>query len=517
MWILWLLACKPKNDDVIVPTPPPEPCAWGPTQTWESNTAPATVRQAFRDERLALGAEGVAWAVLVDGEIRWAGANGEADVDVPMAPTTLLRSGSTLKMQTAAALLALEHQGLLDRSDTLADHLPDFSMALQPGLAEQATLHELISHQGGFYDYTPIDGPAGENALYNHAHTVFAEQYYLMVEPGSFYNYSNPNFAMAGLVAQEASGIPYRQLMHDVLWQPLCMERSFFEADDVLADGDYAMATTTNWTTGIGTERVGPGAYDNGFSAPAGFAWTSVLDMLHFAHFLLEGNEAVMPRALSDALTTPQVDTLDLPDGLIAYGYGVSLEPGYVSGFLYKDAPVWRHNGAIPGYSAEIVIHPESGVAVAVLSNADGAYFADGIGAVLDELTGAQSASPPANPWDAATFDRYAGGWDDPFNVGHLEITADGNALTLDAPDLEAAGVPYSTTLVPLGLNTFRFDVQGTQLVITFVDGPDGEPRWIRHRAFVVEKQGITTTSAPPPEQIREAVERIVRLEATTL
>lgn len=516
--ILLAAACAPRADDTVVPTvptAPADPCdAWSPPRTWTSNEAPASIVQAFQQERAALGAEGVAWAILQDGEIRYAGADGDADEGVPMTPTALLRTGSTLKMQTAALVLALEAAGVMSVDDTLSTHLPEFDMAASPFQAGTATLHELLSHQGGFYDYTPIDGPAGENALYNHAHGAFADQYFLMVEPGSFWNYSNPNFSLAGLAAQEAAGVPYRALMRDALWDPLCMPRSTFDAADVEADGDFARATTTNWETGSGTVRVGPGSYDHGFSAPAGFGWSSVEEMLHFAHFLLEGQDELMPGGLRAALTTSQADTHELPGGLWTYGYGVSLEPGYTSRQQWRSTPLWRHNGAIPGYAAELVIHPESGVAVAILSNTDGAYYPRSIAEVLDTLVDPPTGPFPDTSFDASTFGRYAGAYEDVFNVGRVDVAWDGTTLTLDAPDLDAYAVPYGTTLTPVGGSGFVWSVQGQQLVVHFLDDPDGDVRWIRHRAFVIERLDEPTPASgvrPMPPGLPSLRETLAR------
>lgn len=107
--LVLLIACTP--DD---PADDPAVCSWGPTHTWEDNAVPDGIANAFARGVDTLGSDGVAYAILVDGEIRYAGAAGFADAanGVGMSPTTLLRSGSTLKMQTAAAALALEQQGL---------------------------------------------------------------------------------------------------------------------------------------------------------------------------------------------------------------------------------------------------------------------------------------------------------------------------------------------------------------------------------------------------------------------
>ncbi len=520
------IGCKADDPDTdgVDTDPVDDRCDWAPVQTWDTDDRTARydrIAGFFEDERAQIGAEGVAWAVLVDGEIRFAGADGMADDDREMQPTTLMRSGSTLKMQTAAMALTQVDAGVLSLDDRISDVLPDFSMAVQPGVAEEATLHQLLSHQGGFYDYTPIDGPSGDNALYNHAHNVFASSYYMLAPPGSFYNYSNPNFSMAGLMAQEAAGVPYAELMDEALWTPLCMDRSFLDGDAVRDDGDFARATTTDWETGIGTVRVGPRSYHHGFAAPAGFAWTSVLDQLHFAKLLLEGHPDVLPADSAAQLTAEQVDLREGPPGRAFYGYGVAMVPGYQDGIQYRDARLWQHSGAIPGYAANLMVLPDHGVAVAVLSNTDGATFTGAMLDTLNELVDLPTGTAPDPGIDVADFDTYAGTYDDPFNVGRFEIGVDAEAevLTLSAPDLDALSIPYGDTLTPVSEGNFILEVQGFQLLLSFLDddsdGAGAESHWARTRIFVLEREDpISAQRAPAPaldlspDDRRERIER---------
>ncbi|MCA9568469.1 MAG: beta-lactamase family protein [Myxococcales bacterium] len=489
-----LMACR--HDDH------PGACkTWGPEQTWLDNTMPAAIQQAFEAELAALDGDGVAWAILVDGEIRYAGAAGIKDRQgqLPMEPHTLLRSGSTLKMQTAAMVLSLEAEGLVSRDDTLGDLLPDFSMRADPGVAEQATLHELLSHQGGFVDYTPIDGPTGDVTLYNQVHDVFARDGYMLVEPGSFYNYSNPNFVVAALAGQEAAGVPYATLMRERIWEPLCMTRTTLEPADALADGEYATARGV-WDAN-GEQRVEPDSYDSGFSRPAGFAFTSTMDMLRFAHFLMEGNEDVMPKAMSDAITTAHVDTLEIPGAGLQYGYGMFLYTAYGRGQDWVEGPLWGHGGDIPGFAADLFVHPGTGVALAVLANASGAHFVDAPMAVFRELSGVASTPPPDDglPNDPAD---YVGTFDESHLTGRLVFSVVDGELYVDAPEIDAADIPYEHVLQPLWEDAYLFDAQNNPIAVTFARDATGEVRWLRHRAFVASKVddvGIAKDEAPRP------------------
>lgn len=85
--------------------------------------------------------------------------------------------------------------------NTINDVLPDLEFKLDETWDDLVTLHHLISHQGGFFDWTPW-GDLPEDEMLQGIADSYAEKYYLMNPPGAFYNYSNTNFAFAGLITE---------------------------------------------------------------------------------------------------------------------------------------------------------------------------------------------------------------------------------------------------------------------------------------------------------------------------
>jgi CubicO group peptidase (beta-lactamase class C family) len=307
----------------------------------------------------------------------------------------------------------------------------------------------------------------------------------MLTEPGNFFNYSNPNFALAGLVAEEAADQPYSDLMRAKVWDPLCMLRTSLEAEDVLADGNFAAARST--FNADGEQRIEPGTYDSGFSRPAGFAWTSAMDMVRFADFLLEGNSEVMPAAQSSSITAAQVDMLGVPGGLQSYGYGIEVVERYDSPAGMRQGPLLKHGGAIPGYAADLYVHEPSGVAVAILANSDGAYFGNSALTVIEEL-GMPATADPIDLGLPMDLSEFVGTYSDPDNVGDITFTVVDGELILDAPRLDEVSVPYNEVMAPRAADNFIFDAQNSPLPATFIRGPDGQPKWLRTRAFVAER-----------------------------
>ncbi|MEL6345077.1 MAG: serine hydrolase domain-containing protein [Myxococcota bacterium] len=496
-----LMACSSPSPDRTPSDTGPDAPVCGPAHVWADEAVPEDFISAFETELERLGADGVSFAILLDGEIRYAGGVGfrDAERQLPMTAATRLRGGSTLKMQTAAALLSMESDGMLTRDDALSDHLPDFTMQRSPG-AEQTTIHQLLTHQGGWVDYTPIEGLSEDSDLRDHAFGFFGENMYQMAPQGSFYNYSNPNFSLAGLIAEQVSGQSYPELMQERVWDPLCMDRTTFSADDVLADDDYAIGISAG-------RRITPDAYDNTFSRPAGFAWTTTLDMLHFAHFLLEGETAVMSDVLRDEMVARQVSTLSWPETTVSYGYGMMvLEGVFVD--QYRPIEVWNHGGALFGFSADLYIVPSQGLAVATLSNSDGAYFGNTVATILDALIDLpDGVSYPGDRLEELVLTDYVGEWVDPNNVGVLNFSVEDGALVVNAPTLDELDIPYDRAMVPFADDRFIWTVQGTAFDVTFLEDPEtGALKWMRNRAFVARKsQQSLTASHPSPS--REAVE----------
>lgn len=456
-------------------------------EKWEGREIPSAIVASFQRELDDNEAEGVAFAILQDGVITFAGALGDRQPGVAMEPDTLLRHASLLKMQTAAAVVDAESEGLLSLDDAIEDLLPDFRMPSSPG-AEGATLHELLSHQGGFFDDVPVDGPTRDSALYDYAHDTFAERYWTLAPAGSFWNYSNVNYSLAGLMLEEATGDDYASRMAEQIWDPLGMGRTFFDGDDVAADGNYATSVARDWD-GPGDRDVGPTTYDHAFSRPAAMGWTNTLDLLRFAHFLMVGHPDVADDTGLESLTTAQVDTRVWVDGGLQYGYGVYVADGFrVGDDWYADA-LWYHDGNMPGYGADLWMLPEHGVAIAVLNNGHHEHFRTAIRESLASLVELTPRAAPDESFTASDLQALDGTYIDPWAGGPLIVRAVGDGLSIEAPELRAGGVPFEPVLDVQFATQASWKLGTGTTWIDFIPDDEGVMRWLRTRRFVGERR----------------------------
>jgi len=480
--------------------------------------APAGVFQAIaaraEQERAQLGAPGVAIAILQNGQVTWSGGFGSKDPngDDPVHDTTLFRIGSVQKMLTATALLRRVEAGQVDLQQPITTYLPTLSFALDPSWAPSITVWNMLTHTSGIVDYLEVDSALrDDSALSEYLLGTFAQQGYLMVSPGRFYNYTNPGYMYAGLVTETVAGKPYRIDLKDSVLAPLDMNRTFLLPADVLADGDYALGKTVDWNTGAPL-LAHPDTYDNAWARPAGYAWSSVLDLAKFVTFLAKGNPGVLSDTSRNAMSGEQVDTEEALD-LAHYGFGVASARGFFIGSSFYETRLLSHPGAIPGFAADLYYLPACDLGFITLANTDGAYFTSTLVQVITTLCDlpAPSTNPPDLSVDPSSFDDYVGDYQDDFNAGQVTLSRVGDELHISIPLADAASIPYGKVLTPVLPRNFLLDIQGTQLLLTVIVDDQGKGEYLRTRAFVAARQpsgSAPTAHAPTPASLHRAVSR---------
>jgi CubicO group peptidase (beta-lactamase class C family) len=402
----------------------------------------------------------------------------------------------------------------MDLSDSFSTYVPELEFNKDPGITDDILLHHLISHQAALADNTPVNGGAADSILETYALDVYAKYYFTMAPPGAMFNYSNPNFGFAGLALERASGRSYREEVVEEVFKPLGMDRSFFLGEEVLADGNYATARTLNYWSGLipKEETVGPDSYDDAFSRPAGFAWASVGDLLRFADFAMNGNTDLMSLERSSELMTRQVNTHQFLD-VDHYGYGWMIWDGtYTLEGEWLPATIARHNGVIPGYSADLYAVPDHDFAVAILANSDGAYLGESFMTALDIVLGEvlpATTTDPLSLVDPVPLETYEGTYFDAQNVGEIVVTMEGDALKAHIPTLDSIGYPYDPTLIYISPGNFWQVLDGFGTLVTFVPSGEADSAYFRTRYYVgtsTELAEPDSAAAPNPTRFMKAL-----------
>jgi CubicO group peptidase (beta-lactamase class C family) len=455
----------------------------------------APLAAAVAAERLSSGAPGVAVAVVEHGRVTFARGFGSRDPrrEDPVRATTLFRFGSNLKMLTALALLQQVQQHKVELDAPIVNYVPGFHLALTPANVPRITARQLLTHASGLHDYLEVDAPANERtdaALASFLTGRFGDIGYLQSPPAAFYAYSNPGYMLAGLIAQIASHTPYRRLIRDRVFAPLGMARTFFLPSEVTRDGDFALGQTCagadpSCSSGTIGPIVHPDSYDNPWGRPAGYAWSSVLDLAKVATFLVHGDDRVLRRDLWTAMTSPQVP---MPEtgGLSSYGFGIVVAPGIQLSagpgkpIAYYPLKILTHDGALPGYSANLACLPERDFCFISLASGDGAFFINSLVTAIATLVDLPAPVPPPNVSPRPErFPAYAGTYLDPFVLGEVDISNGPAGLSAHVPAIDPN---QSFALTPTVVDNFVAD-DGTPT--TFIADARGVFTYLYTRPFV--------------------------------
>jgi CubicO group peptidase (beta-lactamase class C family) len=289
----------------------------------------------------------VAAAVVRDGEVIWAGAVGQADLEagIEATPETQYRVGSITKTFTAVAVMQLRDEGKLDLDDRLEQHLA--------GIAHGSpTLRRMLAHISGF------QREAGEMFVTGDSPTIddvleAIESYELVLPAGQAHHYSNLAFALLGEVVARLSGMPYTDYVDEKVIGPFGLTRTTWHEQEPRAVAylvdEYA-----------GTAGREPHSDMRGVAA-MGQLWSTVGDLCAWGSFLVAGRDGVLDPATADELWSPQV--MMNPDDW-SVGWGLGLELVNHEGRIFGG-----HGGAMPGFLAGLYVNRDSKTGAAVLTN----------------------------------------------------------------------------------------------------------------------------------------------------
>ena len=343
-----------------------------------------------------------------------------------------------------------------------------------------------------------------------------AENAYTLGPSGVFWNYSNPNFSLAGLMTQQVDGRMWGDILEEDLFAPLGMTRSFARAEDVIADGDHAAGNGISFPGGYDSFDVTAGDpeytfgtveadehYDDAFTRPAGLVWSTASDMAVLAGFLVDGDPAVLSDGLREQLLTAHVPMYPATSAEdLGYGYGLMVNGHGFSGLGgFYAVPFWAHGGNTMTMTSTFYVLPEQRVAVSILSNGYGDDFS------LSAVTAMESFATLPAPATATSFLLPAEGeaaldgeWNDPSALGALSLSWDGAALQVSAPDMEALGWSVGATLTPYARDLYLLRVGGQDIDLSRYEA-DGQ-EWLVNRSFSFARTGEASAAAsaqPPP------------------
>jgi len=353
----------------------------------------------------AAGAPGGAIAVVCNGTLAHATGIGttRADGGAPVSTQTRFQWASMTKMLTGAAAVALAEDGVVDLHAPVRD-------VLGPANWGDVTLHQLLTHTAAYP--TQFDVYAS-NDLVTLVRDNAGQQPW--APPEALWLYSNPGFAVAGAVLEEASGVPYGQVVEDNIFEPAGMQRATLSVDRVLAEDDYAYGHE------VGQPPVGPADayFDSASYGPMGGAWGSIEDLARWGEVVIAGGGDTLSQEGTASMGAYHAPSTDFDRG---YGYGVFVE-------TYFQPEVWSHGGVTVGFAGHWAVVPDRGFGVFVLGNAYDFAPEPVVAAALDQYAGLDwVGGAPCDP----VVSELTGTYVDPLELGTITISASGTSLSAE-------------------------------------------------------------------------------------
>ncbi len=300
-------------------------------------------------------APGVGIAVAHGGEVVFARAWGECDVELGVAATPETRFGlaSVTKHVTAAAVMRLVDEGELSLGESIATYLPEY-----PPIPHQVTVRHLLNHTSGIRSLTAVDQrtftdrEARLDLSFAELLTYFAHHPFDFV-PGRRFRYNNSGYYLLGEIVARAAGTPFTEYVERELLRPLGL------AGMVFGDPRRVVPHRTKvyeWEEG---RIVNARFWNLARSTPStGGLFATPSELVRWSHVLHTG------KVVSDESLRAMTTATTLDDGTrVPYGFG--LTTGELAGLRRLS-----HGGGRPGVAAFLAHYPERAVAVAVMSNA---------------------------------------------------------------------------------------------------------------------------------------------------
>jgi len=321
---------------------------------------------------------GLALAIVREDRVIYMRGYGTSGIgDAPITLNTAFQLGSMSKSFTALAIMQLMERGSIDLDAPVQRYLPDFQVASSASAAA-ITVRHLLHHTSGIPGYAPrADGE--DQSL--QAQVAALASAALSHEPGTAYEYASPNYIVLGRIVEVVSGLSFAEYVERHIFQPLNMTHSY-TAIEAAPEGSVAEGHQL-W---FGFPIISSRPYEAG-RLPTASLMSSASDLANYmiAH-LNRGyfeEQSLLSRESMEALHRPAVAAED--DQQYAMGWRV----GPVNG-----VHAVHHGGILPDYRGKMVLLPQEGWGVVVLTNVSTIVGRPSSHDIADDLAGMLVGQP---------------------------------------------------------------------------------------------------------------------------
>ena len=324
---------------------------------------------------------GASISIVRGGEVAWSGAFGLADIEseLPVDTQTLFNAASISKPVTAWGVMRLVEQGRINRYRPLSNYLPDWPLPDTQYSKDSVTVTRLLSHTAGLSmpsipafrsreslpSLRQILGGDYEDSVYADAGSAVE----IVYAPNGHPRYSGGGYVLAQLLIEEVTGRNFSDFMALEILRPLGM-----------ADSRFGLDAPAEFRTASPYDRRGrrqPHYYFTG-TAGAGL-YATATDLGHFVAAAMQGESGdvpgrgvLAPNTVSEMLEAVVQIPRGVPGELDATALGYFVETDRNGDWLAS------HSGGNIGWRARMVMAPDAGKGIVVMTNSDnGGDFVD--------------------------------------------------------------------------------------------------------------------------------------------
>lgn len=310
----------------------------------------AEIEKAITAEMARQNIPGLSVAVVTAHQLRWANGYGLADLEnfVPAKASTVYRLGSISKPITATAVMQLAEKGRLDLDAAIQKYVAGFPEKPWP-----VTARQLLGHLSGVRHYRNEEEVNSTRHYLNLADAlhIFKDDP-LLFEPGARFSYTTYGYTLLGCAVETASGMKFVDYARENIFRRAGMDT--MRADDVYAIIPNRAQGYRKTQSG---ELRNSALADTSNKIPGGGFCSTVNDLAKFAIAVQTGD--LVKKDTLELMWTRQKTR----DGQLT-NYGLGWGVGERNGL--KEV---GHSGGQPRVSTYLLMVPQKGVAVVIMSN----------------------------------------------------------------------------------------------------------------------------------------------------
>ncbi len=297
--------------------------------------------------------KGVSASIYVPGQGIWRGTYGVSYAGHPITNDMEFGIASNTKLFTATTIMKLVEANKLN----LNDHLGKWVTKKYNNIDSTISIKQLLYHTSGLSD----NSIEFFDSAIKFPSRVFTVEEILGWQDAKFaapsankFNYSNTNYMLLGMIAENATGFHISKLIRDSILTPRSLDSTFYSYKETVL-GTIAHP----WVSGIDkadTPRTGL----NSASGAAGAIYSTAADMAKWYNALFSGQ-------IVNANSLAQMTTF--LTGANQFGFG--MQKRVVAGIT-----TWGHGGKTLGYLSEMFYEPSTKTVACAISNSDSASVA---------------------------------------------------------------------------------------------------------------------------------------------